>query len=860
MHQRNGMTSASEAIGRHFRAVLERARGFTTAEQPGQPADLATQRKRIDWPAIAAILGAAIALLVLIGWAFDIAVLMSPNPGWVTVKPNSAIGMLLCSGALWSLRPRSTSRRRVLIGRILAAAAVLLGVLTIFQDLYVTSIGIDRLLFGEPNGTPWTAHPGRMAPSVSMCIALLGTALLLLDTQTQARRWPSEFLVAAVLLISVPRLVGYVFGVVPSGISSQTVMPAYTSVAMVILATGILATRPERGLFAILSSPAEGGRTARRLVPAAFLLPLAFGLLLVIASARGVVAANHVAPDAVSAIIVSFVVLALFAAWKVRQGEIDREATMHRLEAQNAATRALIESTTVAEATPRFLASTGDSLGWDFAALWQMDRAGALECVNVWHRPEVDVSSFEEATKRLTLAPGVELPGLVWIRGEPEWVPDIQRSPSLRGAAAARGGLGAGFAFPVRYDNDIRGVIEFFGQGARDPDRDLLAIAPILGRQIGEAIERKRAEELLRASEDRFRSVAESATDALVTVDGDSEITYANPATEHMFGYGSAELIGKPIALLLPGVGNNSDLSPGRTAERLGRGKDGNELPVEISAARWATGEGIFTTLIVRDVGDRKRAEQELRKARDSAEALNRELEAFSYSVSHDLRTPVRSIDGFSQAMLEDYGEQLGEEGRHNLLRLRAAAERMSELIDDLLELSRTIRAPLHQQEVDLSSLAREIAQDLSATEPDRMVEFVIGEGVVASADPRLMRVVLQNLLENAWKFSARQTPARIQFGSFFDGGRAVYFVQDNGIGFEMAFRERLFTPFQRLHDDDGFPGTGVGLALVQRIVSRHGGTIWAESALGRGATFYFTLAGESVGRVGHAGEGHPPR
>jgi PAS domain S-box-containing protein len=461
----------------------------------------------------------------------------------------------------------------------------------------------------------------------------------------------------------------------------------------------------------------------------------------------------------------------------------------------------------------------------------------------------VDVSGFEEATLRMTLAPGVELPGLVWMSGEPEWVPDIQRSPSLRGSSAARGGLRAGFAFPVRYGSEIRGVIEFFGQRARDPDRDLLAVAPILGRQIGEALERKRAEELLRASEDRFRSVAESATDALVTADGDGLITYINPAAERMLGYHAADLVGKPLSLILPAVTEIGDSLVGQTVERTGRRMDGTELSVELSVARWATEEGVFSSLLMRDVSERKQAEQELRQARDAAEASSRELEAFSYSVSHDLRTPVRSIDGFSQALIEDYGDRLGDEGKDNLLRVRAAAEKMSELIDDLLELSRTGRTALHQQTVDLSAMAREIAQELRASSSERQVEFIIGEGISAWADPRLMRVVLQNLLDNAWKFSANQPQARIQFGSFFDGGQPVYYVQDNGIGFDVAFSERLFIPFQRLHEEEGVPGTGVGLALVQRIIVRHGGRIWAESAVGRGATFYFTLRGDSTRR-----------
>jgi PAS domain S-box-containing protein len=622
-------------------------------------------------------------------------------------------------------------------------------------------------------------------------------------------------------------------------------MSTYTAIALAFLSTGTLAARPGRGMVAILTSPNAGGRAARRLVPAAGIVPLVIGAVTVAAAAEGLIEMGHVAPLAMSGVIIAFAAIGLWSGWAARSAETDRDATLQRLQAQHAATRALMESTTVAEASPRFLASVGESLGWDFAALWQVAREnGALECAHVWRRPELDLSAFQESTQRLRLAPGVELPGLVWMSGEPAWVPDILRSPSLRGAAAARDGMRAGFAFPVRYGADIRGVIELFSRRARDPDRDMIAIAPLLGGQIGEALERKRAEELLRASEDRFRAVAETATDALVTVDGGGTITYVNRAAERMFGGRAAALLGRPLSVVLPGVGQVDDLLMDGTTERIARRGDGSELPVELSASRWSTAEGVFCTAIIRDIGARKRAEEELRQARDAAEASSRELEAFSYSVSHDLRTPVRSIDGFSQALLEDMGDRLGEEGRENLLRVRAAADRMSHLIDDLLELSRTSRTALHRQAVDLSAMAREIVEELRARAPERRAEFVIAERIGAWGDARLLRVVLQNLLENAWKFTARQPTARIELGVLPGSAPAVYFVRDDGIGFDVAFQEKLFIPFQRLHDDADVPGSGVGLALVQRIILRHGGRIWAESAAGQGATFLFTLPG----------------
>jgi light-regulated signal transduction histidine kinase (bacteriophytochrome) len=223
-------------------------------------------------------------------------------------------------------------------------------------------------------------------------------------------------------------------------------------------------------------------------------------------------------------------------------------------------------------------------------------------------------------------------------------------------------------------------------------------------------------------------------------------------------------------------------------------------------------------------------------------ERKNKELEAFSYSVSHDLRAPLRSIDGFSQALLEDYADRLDETGQGHLRRVRAAAQRMGELIDDLLQLSRVSRAELTREPVSLSALARTIADELRRKEPARRVSFTIPDALVAEADSRLMRVVLDNLLGNAWKFASKTAEARIELGAAERDGEIVYRVEDNGAGFDMAHAHKLFSPFQRLHSEAAFPGTGIGLATVYRIVDRHGGRVWAEGAVGRGARIFFTL------------------
>jgi len=222
--------------------------------------------------------------------------------------------------------------------------------------------------------------------------------------------------------------------------------------------------------------------------------------------------------------------------------------------------------------------------------------------------------------------------------------------------------------------------------------------------------------------------------------------------------------------------------------------------------------------------------------------AANTELDAFAYSVSHDLRAPLRSIDGFSQVLMEDYGAQLDEAGRDSLRRVRAATQRMGTLIDDLLKLARVTRAEMRTEVVDLGVMARDIAAELQRTTPERQVEFAIAQGLEARGDARLLRVALENLLGNSWKYTAKQPKPKIEFGSIEENGGRAFLVRDNGAGFDMQYADKLFGVFQRLHSVSEFEGTGVGLATVRRIIVRHGGRIWADRKVDGGATFFFTL------------------
>ena len=285
------------------------------------------------------------------------------------------------------------------------------------------------------------------------------------------------------------------------------------------------------------------------------------------------------------------------------------------------------------------------------------------------------------------------------------------------------------------------------------------------------------------------------------------------------------------------------------TLSRFEEGAESN-LPAFVLASGIGVSLLLFgiSWMLVRSRVLAERASKDLEDANRELEGTNRELEAFSYSVSHDLRAPLRTIDGFSQILQEDYEDSLDEEGVDYLGRVRAASKHMAGLIDDLLDLSRVGRRPLSREHVDLSGLVVGIFEDLRMSGRERKVEFVTEENVAAWADVGLIKVALENLLGNAWKFTSREPAARIEFGVREEGGRPVYYVRDNGAGFDQAYSDKLFGAFQRLHGKDEFEGSGIGLATVARIVHRHGGRVWAEGRVGEGATFYFTLGG--MGRL----------
>jgi PAS domain S-box-containing protein len=353
-------------------------------------------------------------------------------------------------------------------------------------------------------------------------------------------------------------------------------------------------------------------------------------------------------------------------------------------------------------------------------------------------------------------------------------------------------------------------------------------------------------------------AIVEYSDDAIIGKTLDGVITSWNRGAQHVFGYSAAEIVGSPVSVLVPAERAQEETL---ILEHLARGeverfdtvrlrKDGRRIDVSvtISPVRDAGGRVVGISKVARDITERRRAEEALARANEAAEAANHELETFSYSVAHDLRAPLRGMNGFAQVLLEDYGDKLDAEGRDCLQEIHGNAQKMGGLIDALLSLSRVARSDWRPERIDLSALVRTIGAEIAATEPERGVSIVAEEHLSAEVDLPLARALFENVLGNAWKFTAQTPDARIEFGAVEKDGGLTLFVRDNGAGFDMAHASKLFAPFQRLHTVAEFAGTGIGLATVQRVVKRHGGRIWAEGKVGEGAVFYFVLPGVSRG------------
>lgn len=627
-----------------------------------------------------------------------------------------------------------------------------------------------------------------------------------------------------------------------------------------------------------------------------------------------------------------------------------RKDADRRLAAQFAVTRALAESSSLSEATPKLLQYVCEAVGWELGELWVVNaESNTLHIEGSWHVPAYEVEEFEKAGRKTILFPGIDLVGRVLSKGEAVWIDNVVDDSNFpRAPIAERVGLHGAFAFPVRIAEQINCVMAFYNREVVQPDDELLQMFEALGRQVGDFIKRTRAEEerdKLLIYERVARSEAENNADKLAflaeasavlassldyqtnlmsvakiavkrladwcavdVVDDKNEfhrvaLVHRDPArlqwarefqfrvtqktsaphgVAHVMRTGKAKIytdipdsmlialaqdaehfkilqeLGLASAMVVPLIARDRTLgaitfaseNPARRytpedlnfAEELARraalGIDNARL---YSEAQNALREVRSKTDEIQRLNSE--LEERVRERTAQLEMMVKELEAFTYSISDDMRGPLRAIDGFSRVLMEEYPEKLDTEGKRLLNVIRSNARSISELIDGLLTFSHLGRQPLDQTDINMEELAKSVFDEVQAANTEHPVVLELQALPPAFADRTMIRRVFYNLISNAFKFTRPKKNPVIEIG-FQDGGNQhTYYVRDNGVGFDMQYSSKLFGVFQRLHNVDEFEGAGVGLALVQRMVLRNGGRVWAEGKVGEGATFYFSLS-----------------
>ena len=827
----------AEIIANEMQRILRDRERVDTA--PAEPA--------ADWlrhaPAVAGAAVAATGALVLLGWAFDVTVLKSVLPNLATMKANTAVCFLLAGLAL-VLRGRRKTRLA------LAVSLCALAGLTLSEYFTGSDLGLDQLLFRDTPDTH-TTYPGRMVQVTALCFGMSGAALLLL--KRRSGRWAQQVLAASVCLFGLVGLLGYLYGVKSLyqlvGYSSMALL---TAAGFVILGAGLLLARKD-GLARVLIGPGPGHQLARRFLPAAILLPILLGWL----HEAGESAHFWDAPVGAGLFALAMLLSLLFVIGWIAQ-------TLNRTDAERRDTEAQLRH-------------QSELMNHADEALIVRELGGVIR---FWNRGAAALYGWSAAE-----ALGQRTHVLLRTEGVGVEAKDAQ---------LLRTGHWEGELTHTTRDGR-RVIVESRQTATCAADGHLMVLEA--ERDI---TERKAAGEALRANEDRLRFALETSHTGAWDLDLVNHTAYRSLEHDRIFGYEELlpqwtyerfieHVLPEDRALVEGKFRRAMELQSDWDFECRIRRADGQIRWIYAAGRHRADTVGSPRRMagIVQDITERKETqtairrlneqlEQRVRERTEELESANRELEAFCYSVSHDLRTPLRSIDGFSQAVLEDCGNLLDDVGRDYLSRVRAGCRHMDQLIDDLLTLSRVSRDQMCRKPVDLTALAQAVILQLRDGFPGRdVVDVRIAPGLTTIGDARLLQTALFNLLANAWKFSAKRPDALIEVGAAV-GGRdssvesresggedaddqdgtlnahvstrrtpTVFFVRDNGVGFDMQYAGKLFKAFQRLHTVKDFPGTGIGLATVARVIQRHGGRIWADAAPGRGATFYFTLEPE---------------
>jgi PAS domain S-box-containing protein len=753
-----------------------------------------------------------IGMLVLLGWLADWEVCKRVLPGLVAMNPTTAACFIMAGMSLWLLGDGVTESKTgtgYQLARACATLIALAGLVKLIGYLMGMDVPLDRFLFpGKLMDS--SGELVRMAPNSALNFLLIGLALSFLDVPTHKGRYPAQFLGLAVGALSLLALTGYIFGVtVFYRFASLKPMSLNGAFGFFVLALGVLGARPGRGVTRVFFSRTTGGTMIRRLLPTAMLVPLVLGLVWRAGERAGYFGAGFGLPlTVVSSIAVFVVVLYFNANWlDLADGE--------RRRAEAALRKSVEQVQTLYNQAP----CGYHSLDADGGVLAMND----TELAWLGHTREEMVGR-----KRITdfLTPDS--------RERFQTVfPQLKQTGEIKGVE---------FEF-MRRDGSVMPVL-LNATAVTDPASGAFSTRA----SVFDISARKRAEE----ERNRFFTLS---LDLFCIAGFDGYFKTLNQSWEKVLGYKREELLATPY---LEFIHPDDRPATSSEAEKNSQGRNAisfaNRYRCKDGSYRWLLWNATpvvelgLIYAVARDITEQKRVEDSVRKLNEDLrqrttelETLNKELEAFSYSVSHDLRAPVRHISGFVDLL----GKQdLGADPKtHRYLKFIAESSRqMGELVDDLLSFSRMARSEMSLDRVPLTKLVADVREDLAGTCANRSMTWRVGELPEVKGDAAMLRLVFANLLANAIKYTGKQPHAEIEVGYAPAADEVVVFVRDNGVGFDMKYVDKLFGVFQRLHRNDEFEGTGIGLANVRRIVHRHGGRTWAEGAIGRGATFYFSL------------------
>jgi PAS domain S-box-containing protein len=759
--------------------------------------------------------------LALFGWAIDNPLLKGVDPSFVAMKPNTAVGTALLGVALMLLghqRRGKGSRRAVLL---LSAVVVGFGMVALTEYTWQVDLGLNELLFRDDPDAVETSSPGRMAMVTGFCFVVMAVAIGLSATNHRSSRRLSNVLLLLGWAIALFVILGYFYDSADlRHVGMYGAMALNTAFAFLVICTGALILLKSDGVVGLLFSGSPVGAMLRWTLPATILVLGLIGRVLTAGQSSGIFSPG-VGVALTTVLTISFLLALTLTGAAVLERSYERNRRIERAARENdLRLRALLDATHV--------------------SVYVTDRQGRFVYTN------------QHADDLQGLGRGAMIGKTLYDFHPPERA-KVYRANNERVWSC-------GQAVEVEETATIPGGTKTY-LSQKFPIRDEKGTMIAIGGISHDITERKEMEEALRDSEERLQLALKAGNIGIWEWKIRTNTSVWSDETRRMFGIGPTEAVDFARAFEMIHPDDQESVrralddalvhGPSSAVEYRICRSDGaiRHVSTQGRVYKDATGTPSRLVGITVDITEHHEAQDKIGQLNDQLlrqnfqlSAANKELEAFSYSVSHDLRAPLRSIDGFSQALVEDYGDRLEAVGKDYLRRVRTAAQRMAALIDDLLRLSRVTRAEMNFEPVDLSATANAIVGRLRDKEPDRLVEVSISDGLVSRADPHLVEVVLQNLLDNAWKFTSRTARPAIRLGALVEGDDTIYFVEDNGAGFDMAYVGKLFGAFQRLHTVDEFDGTGIGLATVKRIVNRHGGDAWAQGAINTGATFYFTL------------------